>query len=92
MAIANDISAPLQHADQFFIGGEWVKPSSDDVIDVIDSTSEELFFSVAEAKEADMARAVGAARQAFDQGPWPRLTHGQRASTCGPSPPSPEQG
>ena len=79
MAIANDISAPLQHADQFFIGGEWVKPSSDDVIDVIDSTSEELFFSVAEAKEADMARAVGAARQAFDQGPWPRMTHGQRA-------------
>jgi aldehyde dehydrogenase (NAD+) len=79
MAIANDISAPLQHADQFFIGGEWVKPSSDDVIDVIDSTSEQLFFSVAEAKEPDMARAVGAARQAFDQGPWPRMTHGQRA-------------
>jgi aldehyde dehydrogenase (NAD+) len=79
VAIANDISAPLQHADQFFIGGEWVKPSSADVIDVIDSTSEQLFFSVAEAKEPDMARAVGAARQAFDQGPWPRMTHGQRA-------------
>jgi aldehyde dehydrogenase (NAD+) len=79
MAIANDISAPLQHADQFFIGGEWVKPSSADVIDVIDSTSEQLFFSVAEAKGPDIARAVGAARQAFDQGPWPRMTHGQRA-------------
>ena len=52
MAIANDISAPLRHADRFFIGGEWVKPSSDAVIDVIDSTSEQLFFSVAEAKEA----------------------------------------
>ena len=79
MTLANDISAPLQHADRFFIGGEWVTPSSKAMIDVIDSATEELFFSVAEAQEADMARAVGAARQAFDQGPWPRLTHGQRA-------------
>ena len=79
MAIANDISAPLRHADRFFIGGKWVKPSSDAVIDVIDSTSEQLFFSVAEAREPDMARAVAAARQAFDQGPWPRLSHEQRA-------------
>ncbi len=79
MAIANDISAPLRHADRFFIGGEWVEPSSDAVIDVIDSTSEQLFFSVAEAKEPDMMRAVAAAREAFDQGPWPRLSHEQRA-------------
>jgi aldehyde dehydrogenase (NAD+) len=33
---------------------------------------------VAEAKEADMARAIAAARQAFDDGPWPRLTHAER--------------
>ncbi len=79
MALTNDISAPLRHADRFFIGGEWVAPSSDALIDVIDSASEELFFSVAEAKEADMARAVGAAREAFDRGPWPRLSHEQRA-------------
>ncbi len=79
MTLADHISAPLRHADRFFIGGEWVKPSSDAVIDVIDSTSEELFFSVAEAQEADMTRAVGAARQAFDEGPWPRLSHEQRA-------------
>jgi aldehyde dehydrogenase (NAD+) len=73
-----DIKAPLQHADRFFVGGEWVKPSSDAMIDVIDSGTEQLFFSVAEAKEADMARAVTAARKAFDEGPWPRMTHAQR--------------
>ena len=83
MAIANDISAPLRHANRFFIGGEWVEPSSDAVIDVIDSTSEQLFFSVAEAKEPDMARAVTAARQAFDEGPWPRLTHEAQPSMGG---------
>jgi acyl-CoA reductase-like NAD-dependent aldehyde dehydrogenase len=65
--------------DRFFIGGEWVQPSSDAKIDVIDSGTEELFFSVAEAQAADISRAVAAARQAFDEGPWPRMSHAQRA-------------
>jgi acyl-CoA reductase-like NAD-dependent aldehyde dehydrogenase len=34
---------------------------------------------VAEAQAADMARAVEAARTAFDEGPWPTLTHAERA-------------
>ncbi len=79
MSLADDIRTPLRNADRFFIGGEWVKPSSDAMIDVIDSATEELFFSVAEAEQADMARAVTAARQAFDEGPWPRMSHAQRA-------------
>ena len=79
MALVEDITAPLQHANRFFIGGEWVEPSSDSVIDVIDSTSEQVFFSVAEAQAPDMARAVTAAREAFDHGPWPRMSHQERA-------------
>ena len=79
MSLANETSAPVRNADRFFIGGEWVQPSSDAKIDVIDSGTEQLFFSVAEAQPADISRAVGAARQAFDEGPWPRLTHAQRA-------------
>jgi acyl-CoA reductase-like NAD-dependent aldehyde dehydrogenase len=54
-------------------------PSSAKTIDVIDSTNEELYYSVAEAAPDDIARAVAAARAAFDDGPWPRLTHAQRA-------------
>jgi acyl-CoA reductase-like NAD-dependent aldehyde dehydrogenase len=79
MTLANESPARLRHADQFFIGGEWVNPSSNAKIDVVDSDTEELFFQVAEAQEPDMTRAVRAARQAFDEGPWPRLTHAQRA-------------
>ena len=70
---------PIAHGDRFFIGGEWVKPSSDATIDVIDSTNEEVWYSVAEAQQSDIIRAVTAARLAFDEGPWPRLTHAQRA-------------
>ena len=72
-------SAPVSHPDRLFIGGEWVAPSSDAVIDVVDSGTEELYFRVAEAQAADMDRAVTAARAAFDDGPWPRLTHAERA-------------
>jgi len=54
-------------------------PSSDAKINIIDSGTEQLFYSIAEAREADMDRAVTAAKQAFDEGPWPRLTHAQRA-------------
>jgi aldehyde dehydrogenase (NAD+) len=79
MSLANEIAAPLRHADRFFIGGEWVAPSSDALIEVTDSATEELYLSVAEAKDADIHRAVAAARQAFDEGPWPRMTHSERA-------------
>ena len=80
MSLANETSAPLRHSDRFFIGGEWVQPSSGAMIDVTDSATEQFFFSVAEAKDADISRAVAAARQAFDEGPWPRMSHGERAA------------
>src|ERR1700730_15631056 len=79
MSLADEIRAPLRYVDRFFIGGQWVQPSSDATIKVIDSGTEELFFSVAEAQAADISRAVEAAREAFDSGPWPRLTHAERA-------------
>jgi aldehyde dehydrogenase (NAD+) len=80
MSLASETGAPIRHADRFFIGGQWVTPSSEATINVIDSGTEELFFSVAEAQAADITRAVAAAREAFDTGPWPRLTHTERAA------------
>jgi acyl-CoA reductase-like NAD-dependent aldehyde dehydrogenase len=72
-------TAPIRHADRFFIGGQWVAPSSDATISVIDSVTEQPYFEVAEAQAADIDRAVSAARAAFDGGPWPWLTHAERA-------------
>jgi aldehyde dehydrogenase (NAD+) len=70
---------PLKYPGKLFLGGEWVSPSTARTIDVIDSGTEELFGSVAEAQESDVDRAVAAAREAFDHGPWPRLSHAERA-------------
>jgi aldehyde dehydrogenase (NAD+) len=71
--------AGLQHPGRFFIGGEWVAPSSESMIDVVDSGTEEVFLRVAEAKAPDMARAIAAARRAFDAGSWPRTTPTERS-------------
>lgn len=69
----------LERPDHFFIGGDWVAPSSDSRIDVITPSTEEVYVRVGEAQAADLNRAVAAARQAFDKGPWPRLSHAERA-------------
>ena len=37
MTLTTDPRVPLRSPDRFFIGGEWVAPSSDATIDVIDS-------------------------------------------------------
>jgi acyl-CoA reductase-like NAD-dependent aldehyde dehydrogenase len=77
--LAPELSVPLQSPDRFFIGGQWVKPSSDAWIEVTDSHTEQPYFRVAEAGEADMNRAIAAAREAFDEGPWARMSHAERA-------------
>lgn len=71
--------APIAHPDRLFIDGMWVPPSSDAAIDVIVASDETTYFTVAEARTADVRRAVGAARQAFDEGSWAGLSHRQRA-------------
>ena len=71
--------APIQYPDRLFIGGQWAAPSSSSTISVIDPGTEQVYFTVAEAQAADIDRAVTAAREAFDRGPWPRLTHPERA-------------
>ncbi len=66
--------------DRLFIGGDWVSPASTGVIDVINPTTEEVVGRVPDAVDADMDRAVASARQAFDSGPWPRMSPPERAA------------
>lgn len=70
----------IKHPDRLFINGVWTAPSSTSRIDVFDSASEEIFLSVAEAQASDVELAVTAARNAFDNGPWPRMSHAERAT------------
>jgi aldehyde dehydrogenase (NAD+) len=79
VSISRSHDIPIAHQREFYIGGEWVAPSTGDTIAVDDSGTGEVFLEVAAAGESDIDRAIGAARSAFDDGPWPRLSHAERA-------------
>jgi aldehyde dehydrogenase (NAD+) len=70
----------VRHVDRMFIGGEWVEPSTPRTIAIVNPATAETEGQIAEAMEADVDRAVAAARRAFDHGPWPRMTPVERAA------------
>ncbi len=68
------------HPDKLFIDGAWVAAHSGRSIEIVDPNTEQVTAIVAEADEADMDAAVAAARRAFDDGPWPRMSAAQRCA------------
>ncbi|PQM47675.1 Geranial dehydrogenase [Mycobacterium talmoniae] len=64
--------------DDLFIAGRWQRPASDRRLAVISPHTEEPIGEVPEAVPEDVDKAVAAARQAFDHGPWPRLSPAER--------------
>jgi aldehyde dehydrogenase (NAD+) len=65
--------------DSLFVGGHWVTPSTTATIDVISPSTEEIVARVPAPVEADVDRAVGAARRALDAGPWRDTVAKERA-------------
>mgnify|MGYP000005808263 FL=1 len=64
--------------DAFYIDGGWRAPASDATLQVVSPHSEEVIATVPEASAGDVDAAVAAARKAFDEGPWPRMTPAER--------------
>ena len=68
--------------NHFFIGGEWVAPASERRFPLINASTGREFASVPEAVEADVDRAVAAARVAFDSPTgWSTWAPARRAET-----------
>jgi acyl-CoA reductase-like NAD-dependent aldehyde dehydrogenase len=67
------------HRRAFYIDGGWAAPASADRQPVISPSTEEPVGEVPIATTADIDRAVAAARAAFTDGPWPRMTPAERA-------------
>ena len=61
-----------------FVGGEWVEPRSGEHYATISPASEEPLAEVAQAGPEDVELAVGAARNAFENG-WSDLSPSERA-------------
>lgn len=64
--------------DQLYIGGRWQVPATTRRLSVISPHTEQSIGETPEAAPGDIDRAVAAARTAFDEGPWPRLSVAER--------------
>jgi len=62
-----------------FIDGQWLAPQSGKHLEVFDPSDASLLAKVAAAGRTDVDLAVSAARRAFDEGSWPRLSGHERA-------------
>jgi aldehyde dehydrogenase (NAD+) len=68
----------MRSYDKLFIGGEWVTPATSQMIEVVSPHTEDVIATTPEGTTADIDTAVAAARRAFDEGPWPRMTPEER--------------
>lgn len=72
-----DAGTTVERRD-LFVGGTWEPTRGDRWIEVTEAATEEPLGRVPEASPADVDRAVAAAREAFDAGPFPRWSPSER--------------
>jgi acyl-CoA reductase-like NAD-dependent aldehyde dehydrogenase len=63
---------------RLFIGGQFVPSASGETFDSVNPATGAVLTQVAHAGPEDVDAAVKAARQAFEAGPWPRMSVGAR--------------
>jgi betaine-aldehyde dehydrogenase len=66
--------------DTIFVGGRFVDSDSDRRAEIVSPRTEEVIGRVPLASDADVDRVVAAARRAFDEGEWPRMSPADRAA------------
>ena len=65
-------------AGEIFIGGDWRHPLTNETYQPINPANEEPLAQVGKGDERDIDLAVAAARKAFDEGPWPKMSPHER--------------
>ena len=68
------ISAPRK----MYVGGQWTEAASGRTFETPNPATGETLARVAEGDAEDIDRAVRAARRAFEEGPWGRMTPSER--------------
>ncbi len=76
--VETPVAGEVRHY-QMLIGGAWVNAQSGRTFESINPYTGKVWAVMPEAAEADVDAAVRAARSAFDEGPWGRMTGTERA-------------
>src|SRR5690625_19969 len=69
----------LEGVKGLYINGEYVPSKSGKTFNVIDPATEEMIAEVSEAQAEDVDSAVQAAREAFDNGEWTKMSAAERS-------------
>jgi aldehyde dehydrogenase (NAD+) len=64
----------LRAQDTIFINNQFFKSASGQTIATVNPSTEDVIAHIASANEHDVNRAVAAARHAFDNGPWSKVS------------------
>ena len=73
------VSKDVPVFDKVLIGGEWV-PAANGTYDIINPATEEVAGRAPECSTEQAAAAARAAKKAFVEGPWPRMSGAERAA------------
>jgi phenylacetaldehyde dehydrogenase len=78
VTLDRDVEAFVGTSRQLFINGQWVDAASGNTFETPNPATGETLARVAEGDAEDINRAVRAARNAFDDGPWGTMTPSER--------------
>ncbi|WP_417218508.1 aldehyde dehydrogenase family protein [Arthrobacter sp.] len=79
LSLRAGLELPYTHVDDVFSGGRWTPAQGTGRNPVTDPATGEIWGSVPDGNAEDIDAAVGAARQAFESGPWRRMSATDRA-------------
>ncbi|ASN04563.1 aldehyde dehydrogenase family protein [Virgibacillus necropolis] len=73
------VNAFLDGNKELYINGEFVPSVNGEKFEVYNPATEEILAEVSSAHEEDIDKAVKAARNAFEEGEWPKLSTAERS-------------
>ncbi|NMA35399.1 MAG: aldehyde dehydrogenase family protein, partial [Clostridiaceae bacterium] len=65
---------------ELYIDGAFVPSASGRTFDMVNPANGEVFATAYEGGTEDCEKAIQAARKAFDEGPWPKMSPRERAT------------
>jgi acyl-CoA reductase-like NAD-dependent aldehyde dehydrogenase len=73
------MAAGIPTFDRILVGGEWI-PAARGTYEIVNPATEELAGRAPECSVAQVAQAARAAREAFERGPWRRMSGAERGA------------
>lgn len=78
IGLSSQVSKFLSQPLKLLIGGKWIEPASGQTFPVFNPATNQIITNAAAGESEDINQAVKAARQAFENGPWSKLTVSER--------------